>query len=406
MIDAEKRILLVSQSQSGRSTIRVFLFLLACLTTTCIIEPLSAEDSQADSATLTREDAAALVKRLSEQHFRELRESRKAEWDAKSIELDGLKMKFEYKTFGDKPADGHSLFISMHGGGGAPARINDRQWRNQIGLYQPAEGIYLAPRAPTDTWNLWHESHIDRFFARIIEDAVAIEGVDPNRVYLMGYSAGGDGVYQLAPRMADQLAAAAMMAGHPNGVSPLGLRNIGFTLFMGGQDAAYKRNKIAAQWKDKLAKLQADDPGGYVHEVTIYPQSGHWMNRKDAVAVPWMAKFTRNPLPDKVVWRQSGTTHDRFYWLAAEPEDRQADALMIVSRRGNEFTIHETAKISTVVIRLNDDMIDFDKPVVVKHSDQSRSFGVDRSANLIKKTLTERGDVNAVFSAEIKFKVD
>ncbi|MEM7298333.1 MAG: hypothetical protein AAF391_08720 [Bacteroidota bacterium] len=53
----------------------------------------------------------------------------------------------------------------------------------------------------------------------------------------MGYSAGGDGVYQLAPRMADSLAAAAMMAGHPNDASPLGLRNIGFTLHMGGKDA-------------------------------------------------------------------------------------------------------------------------------------------------------------------------
>ena len=50
--------------------------------------------------------------------------------------------------------------------------------------------------------------------------------VDPNRVYIMGYSAGGDGVYQLAPRMADRWAAAAMMAGHPNDASPLGLRNI------------------------------------------------------------------------------------------------------------------------------------------------------------------------------------
>ena len=47
--------------------------------------------------------------------------------------------------------------------------------------------------------------------------------VDPNKVYLMGYSAGGDGVYQLAPRMADRFAAAAMMAGHPNETSPLGL---------------------------------------------------------------------------------------------------------------------------------------------------------------------------------------
>ena len=60
------------------------------------------------------------------------------------------------------------------------------------------EGIYLAPRAPTNTWNLWHQGHIDRMFMRLIENTVALQDVNPNRVYLMGYSAGGDGVYQVA----------------------------------------------------------------------------------------------------------------------------------------------------------------------------------------------------------------
>ena len=27
--------------------------------------------------------------------------------------------------------------------------------------YRLQEGIYVAPRAPTDNWNLWHEAHID-----------------------------------------------------------------------------------------------------------------------------------------------------------------------------------------------------------------------------------------------------
>jgi dienelactone hydrolase len=91
----------------------------------------------------------------------------------------------------------------MHGGGNAPSTVNDRQWKNQVGLYTLDEGVYLAPRAPTNTWNLWHESHIDTLFDQLIHAAVLFEGVNPNKVYIMGYSAGGDGVYQLAPRMAD-----------------------------------------------------------------------------------------------------------------------------------------------------------------------------------------------------------
>src|SRR5262249_58632623 len=89
-------------------------------------------------------------------------------------------------------------------------------------LYKLSEGIYVAPRAPTNTWNLWHEGHIDRLFGRLIEDYIALGAIDPDRVYVMGYSAGGDGVYQIGPRLADRWAGAAMMAGHPN---PAALRN-------------------------------------------------------------------------------------------------------------------------------------------------------------------------------------
>ena len=356
---------------------------------------------------LSKAEAEELTQKLYDQRMNELRKERKTEWEAKVIKLGELEMKFDYRVFGEEPADGHSLFISMHGGGGAPARVNDSQWKNQIRLYEPKEGIYLAPRAPTDTWNLWHQEHIDQFFNRIIEDAMALEGVDPNRIYIMGYSAGGDGVYQLAPRMADQLAAAAMMAGHPNGVSPLGLRNIGFTLHMGGKDAAYKRNEKAAEWKEMLAKLKTDDPGGYAHEVVIHPDFGHWMQRKDAVAVGWMTKFTRDPLPKKIVWHQTGVPHAQFYWLAASEKDRVPGGKMIVSRDDNEFTIHETEKVSEVIIRLHDRMVDFDKPIVVHHGDQKQTFeNVKRSAKLVRSTLASRSDLNAVFSAEIRVSVE
>jgi poly(3-hydroxybutyrate) depolymerase len=43
--------------------------------------------------------------------------------------------------------------------------------------------------------------------------------IDLNKVFITGYSAGGDGVYQMAPRLADHLAGGAMMAGHPNGIN-------------------------------------------------------------------------------------------------------------------------------------------------------------------------------------------
>ena len=194
----------------------------------------------------TKADAEAAQKLLWEDYAAMIRQTRQDEIKDRMLHDGNLEMPFFYQVFGEKPAGGRSLFISMHGGGNTAKQVNDQQYENQKRLYKPAEGVYLAPRAPTNTWNLWHEPHIDRLFARLIEDLIVLEEVDPNRVYIMGYSAGGDGVYALAPRMAARLAAASMMAGHPNDTSPLGLRNLPFAIHVGALDGGYGRNKVAA----------------------------------------------------------------------------------------------------------------------------------------------------------------
>lgn len=356
------------------------------------------EQSWATKA-LTQAQADEAKDLLWKDFVAQIKRDRKQEWDSKVISMGDLKMKFDFKVFGEPGENGRRFFISMHGGGGAPPRVNEQQWKNQIGLYQPEEGIYLAPRAPTDTWNLWHQAHIDKFFERIIQDAVVFEDVDPNRVYFMGYSAGGDGVYQLAPRMADHLAAAAMMAGHPNDANPLGLRNIGFTLHMGAEDSAYNRNKIAGDWKVKLAELQKADPTAYPHEVTIHKGKGHWMDREDAVAVEWMSNFERNPWPEKIAWHVRNSEPQEFYWLHAEQP--QAKSNIIVSRAGQTIEV-ETCPTEDIVIRLNDEMVNLDEPVVIKTpAGKATSQTYQRNIMTLFKTLQERGDKSYMFPVEV-----
>jgi hypothetical protein len=350
---------------------------------------------------LTRDEAAKAKQLLWNDRVNQIRATRTAEMKKRMLRDGELEMPFYYKIFGDKPKNGRSLYISMHGGGGAPKRVNDQQWENQKRLYSLKEGVYLVPRAPTNTWNLWHQGHIDAMFGRLIENMIVFEDVDPNRVYIMGYSAGGDGVYQLAPRMADQLAAAAMMAGHPNETSPLGLRNIAFTIHVGGKDAAYNRNKIAGQWSEKLAALRKSDPAGYEHLVKIYPDKGHWMDRQDAAAIPWMAKFQRNPLPEKIVWKQDDVTHSRFYWLAVDAENKKARSEIVATRKGQNIDI-ESNDVARVKIRFNDDMIDFEKPVTITSQGKKLFEGkIDRTLGILMKSLDERLDPDLVFCGEV-----
>ncbi len=322
---------------------------------------------------------------------------------AKAITLGDKTLRWESRTFGNAPFGKRSLWISMHGGGNAAPAVNDQQWRNQIGLYQPTEGIYLAPRAPTDTWNLWHEAHIDPLFQRLIDVQVAINGVDPDRVYLLGYSAGGDGVWQLAPRMADRFAAAAMMAGHPNEAGVAGLRNLPFAIFMGGADAAYDRNRIAAEKGAELERLHAADPGGYVSMTRIYPGLPHWMNRKDAEALPWMAQFTRNPWPKRIVWVQDDVTHDRLYWLQI-PDAALAKAGDWIDARveGQAITI-DGAVPAGLTLRLSDQLIDLDRPVRVMVNGRVAFAGkVRRTAAAIVQSLEERADPASAATALLR----
>jgi hypothetical protein len=351
---------------------------------------------------LSKDDSEKAIQHLWNELVAKQTEGRQKELASKSIKIGEHELKFEERVFGQEPEAGYSLWISMHGGGGAPAEVNDRQWQNQIGLYEPEEGIYVAPRAPTDTWDLWHKAQVDVLFQRLIEDYVICRGVNPNRVYLMGYSAGGDGVYQLAPRMADRWAATAMMAGHPNETKPIGLRNIGFALFMGGDDAAYRRNEVAGEWKDQLASLRQSDPTGYRHMVRIYPETGHWMNRQDREALPWMGAIERTPWPLRIEWLQDDVTHDRFYWLEVPAEN--AAAGQRVSARIDGQTIRvETKDLKEMTLRLSDKLVDLDLPISVLVNEKSVYEGmVKRSVRAIRQSLAERADPESVATALVR----
>jgi len=352
-------------------------------------QPLSKEASLAAKQML----AAAWAERLREQSLRVL--------EAGVLREGDLEMPFFMKKFGDKPAAGWSLYISLHGGGGAPPEVNDRQWENQKQLYTLEEGIYLVPRAPTNTWDLWHQAHIDRFFERLIQALVIAEGVNANRVYIMGYSAGGDGVFQLAPRLADRWAAAAMMAGHPNETSPLGLRNVPFALQMGGKDSAYNRNGIAREWEKKLSELQAGDPNGYTHFVKIYPDKGHWMDREDRVAVGWMAQFTRNPVPQKILWKQDDVTRSRFYWVAVEPEQQKAGAFVSAAVQDQTVTV-DAEGLTRLIVHLDDRFLDLDQPLKIVAAGKTVYQGtLSRSIAALASTLLAGGDEYLCFPASV-----
>ena len=387
-------------------------FLLILIITFCINCNNHKTDNKKNGVLLSKTEAEELKDKLYKEYSLNLIVNRLKEIEDGIIKIGDLELKYDLQYFGEKPINGWSLYFSLHGGGGVADTYNEKQWNRHKKLYKLKQGILLTPRSPTNTWNMWHQGHIDIFFDRLIQNMIISNDVDPNKVYLMGYSAGGDGVYQLAPRMADRFAAASMMAGHPNDANPLGLRNIGFMIHMGENDSAYNRNKVALEWDNKLKNLKRNDPDGYMHQVKIYKGKGHHIShakRKDlpnpridnldSSGISWISEFIRNPYPKKVVWKQDDVTHKRFYWLKVNKP--QKNSLIIASIDNQTITIEKTT-LSNFIIRLNDNLIDMDKNVIVKYLDNEIFNSiVYRNKSIIYNSIKEYGDPKSIYFGEI-----
>jgi predicted esterase len=320
---------------------------------------------------------------------------------AKKIVMGDKTLKWMEKTFGDAPDGKHSLWITLHGGGQATAEENDANWKGYYGRYEfPPGSINVAPRSPANTWDMWFVKEVDDLFDRLIADMVLQRGVDPNHVYLIGYSAGGDGVYQLAPRLADRFAAAGMCAGHPNDVTPEGLRNLPFFLYMGGADAAYHRNTVVGEFSAKIDVLQAADSEGYVHRLTVFPGLPHNMQGREAEMIPRMSPLARETWPRRVVWKQSGSaTHTRFYWLERAPEEVRPNEIYAAHIEGQTISI-ETPSSGSLTLRLSDLLVNLDQPVRVMAGGRVVfEGGVSRSFAAVAQSLREREDPDTVATA-------
>ncbi|MBT3296185.1 MAG: hypothetical protein HN383_13010 [Verrucomicrobia bacterium] len=372
-------------------------------------------------------------------------EERKREHNGRAIRVDEKTMRYAYKRVGAKPEQGYPLYIALHGGGGAPKSVNDGQWLHMQKYYLAGvtNGIYLAPRGVTDTWNLHFVQESYLCYDRLIDNMIVFEGVDPNRVHVMGYSAGGDGVYQIGARMADRWAAAAMSAGHHNGVSAVNYANLPLLIQLGAKDHAYKRNTAAAEYGNTLTALREGEPSLYVHDVFLHVGRGHgfmdrdprgspqrvfvdpneWLTAGDTAkmmptntcSIQWLNQYVREPLPERVIWDRSTTTAgngDLFYWLGGKPFEKdagkkkqgQATIVARYERKSNTVAFEKVGQ--SVTLFLNGKMLDLGKPVHVDLPGKRLNAKPVPRLDVLIASLLERGDPNFMFPVRLQLEVN
>jgi len=284
------------------------------------------------------------------------------------------------------------LIVGLHGGGkGAGSADGPRGiWRMKgcLGMYP--QGLVLQG----DNWNTVQG---EKQILSLIEIAKAQYDIDPDRVYVTGFSMGGTGSWHMAGRFPDLFAGAAPCAGVlmaspisqvptreqvsavQYGIVP-NVRNLAMYYFIGLSDDHCMPGTYLFV-KEMLADLRKEDPTGYSKiRFATYPGLGHaFPPGEPAKCIAWLSEQRRDTFPEKIVWEYARFPHplplpeDRtgriairwMYWIHHKhPADRmEIDA----KRKGNTFDIEIMgADPEDCYLMLNPEMIDVTKEVVVR----------------------------------------
>lgn len=350
------------------------------------------------------------------------------------LDFGDVQMRYYLYTSGDVNTEPESLplYIALHGGGQSDTpEKNDKQWYAMESYYldNMGEGVYVAPRGVRDTYDTHSNPESYPLYDRLIEYMILTENVDPNRVYLEGFSAGGDGVYQIGARMPDRFAAVNMSSGHPNSVSMVNYCNLPIQLQAGENDTAYDRSRVTAEYDLLLEELRGENNTGYEHRTLIHAGAGHnygdsspdplpvmadpegWLETGESEIVmvnsfppDYMNDYVRDPIPPMVVWdldtRADLRETKAFYYLSA---DYDASGKLYVTRDGNEVTIRTENFSGDFQIMFNEDMIDFEEPVLFKLPEGEVLVRVHPEYEWLNFTTNDRKDPNYQFEAAVSY---
>lgn len=361
----------------------------------------------APTTPLSKTAAAAFAKKIVETDRKESAARGEAELlKTNSVTVGDLTMPFTLKTVGKKPAAGWPLILSFHGGGTAPKHINDGQWRNQQTRYDAVlkDCMYVAPRGPRDR-EPWHP-YMFPCIEKLVADLIRHGEVDPDRVYMMGFSEGGYAVFRALPRLSDRFAGmAAGGAADRLDLAPAeNLANVAFDLQLGTGDTGFDRIGMARKYSAALDELEKKNKGLFNHRVKLHEGAGHDCPdyRPEFAAIPWMLKHRRAPQPKQILLRQGSWSPTKLhYWLCLE--DAEKDLILDAKISGNRIDINTPHEpIGALRVRLNDQMVNLDAPVEVRVNGKSvHKAKLNRSAALQKATWLERLDPARIYSAEV-----
>jgi hypothetical protein len=254
---------------------------------------------------------------------------------------------------------------------------------------------YLALRAPNNSWNGFYDDYVYPLIENLIQQQVVFGDIDPNRVFIIGYSHGGYGAFAIGPKIPYRFAAIHSSAAAPTDgqSSAKTLRNTRFTFMVGENDNAYGRRERCERFAKQIEELKGDREDIYPVEFLFKPGYGHG-GLPDRDYIREMYDYVRQPTPKHLTWELTDAVIDHFFWLSV---DKPSKGRFVEAQiEGNTIRV-EAIGVNKVTLHLDRRLIDPSQSLIIDSGEETQQIEYQPRLETLCRSLVETGDINLAF---------
>jgi dienelactone hydrolase len=316
------------------------------------------------------------------------------------------------------PEKSYPLILCLHGAGFSGEAYLDR-WMPRLG-----EKYILA--CPSVAMGGWWTRYGEELVLNVLYDVQSQYHIDPDRIFLTGMSNGGIGAWIIGMHHADRFAGIAPMASGIDDVLYPFLENLSHTsvyVIHGAEDMV-----MPVQLSRDLVKEMERRGIPYIyreHHWTHPHAGGHFFPRQELPdLITWFDGQSREQLPRSVSVVRDATHLTRLYWVRIDMTDQIAafSENLIDSRdefitgavyaklhaeitASNKIVVN-TNRIRRFTVFLNQDLVDFSKPVIVETNGKISFEGmVEPNIETLLQEIRHRSGTHTLFPAKLTIDV-
>ncbi len=296
------------------------------------------------------------------------------------------------------PAKAYGLLYFIYGPG-TDASAAFQVWSpEKLGDAYVVASVSMPPDDPRYPGYPYYDT-ADLTFEAVLNDLLHTVHIDPDKVFVGGFSMGANFAWATAAFQSDRLAGIIAGSGRePDGTTPDCMRNMMWCPAYAICGTAETESPLPMA-RALVKKLRGY---GYSVDFKVIDGMGHaWSAKLEPDIFKWMEKKTRVRDPKKLFHslRLWGRSNRRFYWET--PLKGDVRATIEAKVKGNTISL-QTKFLSHVMLDLNDRLVNLDGEVTVE-ANGARVFRgkVARSARVALDEFRTRGDLEDLHDAHL-----